>query len=181
VSTKTRFFTIVLGATALAGLTYGVTRRGFQRRALQPLESQTLTRSAAQAPPNIDAAAPSASDWETLSVHSTRGSNPDALDIAMSLDGIFDGVSEDGRALTVRPNVRVPSPIGGDDEDAPSADDLGLAWLMQATQTEQSLTESDLRPELEEIALNEDSDSEETDSDEADVQDEHEDFQRSRT
>ena len=129
----------------------------------------------------VNAPAQSASDWETLSVHSTRGSNPDALDIAMSLDGIFDGVSEDGRALTVRPNVRIPSPIGGDDEDAPSADDLGLAWLMQATQTEQSLTESDLRPESEDIALNEDPDSEETDIQDEDVQDEHEDFQRTRS
>jgi len=159
VTNKTRLFTLILGATALAGLTYGVARRGSQRRPLQPLASQARSSSKLTRTPRMQR---------------TRASTPDALDIAMSLDGIFDGQSEDGRAPTVRPHVRVPAPFGGDDEEAPGADDLGLAWLMQATQTENSLTESDLTLEIENMALSEDPDSEV----EAEGQDEHEDFRR---
>jgi hypothetical protein len=189
VSNKTRFFTVVLGVTALAGLTYGVTRRGIQRRLVQPLANETLASSDLSAPPVADAPPLSAPDWERLTVHSTRGSTPDPLDIAMNLDGIFDGQSEDGLALTVRPSERVRAPFGGDDEEAPNADDLGVAWLTQATQAEHSLRESDLTPELENIALLDQADSVEeyeanaADQDEpgfADEQDEHEDFRRTR-
>ena len=183
VSTKNRIITMILGATALAGLTYGVTRRGAQRRAIQPPSSQTLASSVARGPATASDAAHGA-DWEALAVHDTRASTPDPLDIALSLDGVFDGDSEDGLPLTVRPNVRVPAPLGGDDEDAPSADDLGLAWLMQATQTEQSLTESDLTPEIDNMALSEEAEEEteeETEEEAADAQDEHEDFRRARS
>jgi hypothetical protein len=183
VSNRTRLLTIILGATALAGLTYGVTRRGFQRRAMQSTSSasQALLDTEPSAPP---ASAPSttALDWETLSVQSTRGSTPDPLDVAMSLEGLFDGESEDGNELTVRPDVHVPLPLGGDDEEAPGAEDLGVAWLMQATQSEHALREADLRTEIENIALAEEVDFEEIDeeSDGADEHDEHESFQRTR-
>lgn len=185
-SNKNRFLTIVLGATALAGLTYGVTRRGWQRRAVQPPATHTLASIEHNAPPAADAPPLIAPYWEALSADSPRGSTPDPLDIAMSLDGIFDGQSEDGLELTVRPNDRVPAPIGADDDEAPSADDLGLAWLTQATQAEHSLRESDLTPAIEEIALAEPDEAEEqdetdeTDSGQADERDEHEDFRRTR-
>jgi hypothetical protein len=181
VSTKNSIITMILGATALAGLTYGVARRGAQRRAIQPPSSQTLASSVARGPATASDAAQRAADWEALAVPGTRGSTPDPLDIALSLDGVFDGDSEDGLPLTVRPNVRVPAPLGGDDEDAPSADDLGLAWLMHATQTEQSLTESDLTPEIDDIALSEEAEEEADSEEEADAQDEHEDFRRARS
>ena len=173
---------MLLGATALAGLTYGVTRRGAQRRAIQPPSSQTLASSVTRGLATASGPAQRAAEWEALAVHGTRGSTPDPLDIALSLDGVFDGDSEDGLPLTVRPNVRVPAPLGGDDEDAPSADDLGLAWLMQATQTEQSLTELDLTPEIDNIALSEEGEEEADSEEEAGAaQDEHEDFRRARS
>lgn len=195
-SNKTRFFTIALGVTALAGLTYGVTRRGLPRRAVQSLANQPsagnvassdlpLPRAAAASTP---AAAASAPDWETLKVHSTtRGSTPDALDIAMNLDGLFDAESEE-RGITVRPSDRVPAPVGGDDEEAPGADDLGRTWLTQATQAEHSLRQADLIPEIDELAFSEETDAEaesdELDSDQLDSDehesDEHEDFRTTR-
>ena len=180
-SNKTRLFSIVLGAAALAGLTYGVTRRGLQRRTVSPLTSQTLTGNATSAPLPAPASILTALDWETLGVQAARDSTPDPLEIALDLDWIFDGQSEDGHAVTVRPDIRLPPPHGADDEEASSADDLGLAWLMHATQTEQGLTESDLTPELENIAVADDSVSEEvSEEDESVGQDEHEDFQRTQ-
>jgi hypothetical protein len=181
VSNKTRFFSIVLGATALAGLTYGVTRRGLPRRVAQPVGNHPLASNELGVARADDTPAPSIPDWETLKVHSTRGSNPDVLDIAMNLDGLFDVESEDGRALTVRPNDRVPAPIGGDDEEAPSADDLGRTWLTQATQAEHSIRQSDLTPDLDNIAFADETDADDPDPDldEADS-DEHEDFPRAR-
>ncbi|MEI9937926.1 MAG: hypothetical protein WDO69_11975 [Pseudomonadota bacterium] len=181
-SNKTRFLTIVLGATALASLTYGVTRRGWQRRSAPPLASQALSSGERNAPAAADVPPLTAPDWETLSVHSVRGSTPEPLDLAMNLDGVFDGQSEDGLVLTVRPSDRVPPPRSGDDEEAPSADDLGLAWLTHATEAEHSLSESDLTPEIEDIALTEEPDSDEADSNEdaAVEPDEHEDFRRTR-
>ncbi len=182
-SNKTRFLTIVLGAAALAGLTYGVTRRGLQRRFVQPLASHTPVSSELSAPPAAAAPSLTASDWETLSVHGTRGSNPDPLDIAMNLDGIFEGQSESGSALTVRSIDHLPAPLGGDDEEAPSADDLGLAWLTKATQAEHLVGESDLKLEIENLGFAEETESDEADTAQAeldDEQDEHEDFRRTR-
>lgn len=175
-SNKNRFLTIVLGAAALAGLTYGVTRRGQQRRAVQPSASQVLAASESSAAREADAQ-DFASDWETLTVHGQRRSTPDALDVAMNLDGIFDGGVEEELAVTARPSDRVPPPLGGDDEEAPGADDLGRAWLAQATQSEHSARESDLVPEVEEIAFADEPNEEEADADEPD---EHEDFYRTR-
>jgi hypothetical protein len=185
VSNKTRFFTIVFGVTALAGLTYGVTRRGLQRRAmLQPLQHQPLTHSQPAESDTDEGVALSAPDWETLNVSSGRPSNPDALDVAMNLDGLFDIEPEDGAALTVRPSDRVPAPVGGDDEEAPSADDLGRTWLAQATQAEHSTREADLTPELDEIALAGEVELDGAELDEIEAveieADEHEDFRRTR-
>jgi hypothetical protein len=190
VSNKTRFFTIVLGVTALAGLTYGVTRRGLPRRAVQALGNHPLASNQFVASSALGLAqannlpAPSVPDWETLTVHGTRGAAPDALDLAMNLDGIFDVESEDGGALTVRPSEHVPVPVGGDDEEAPSADDLGRTWLAQATQAEQSVIQADLIPEIDEIAFADETDADEADADETDADevdaDEHADFRRTR-
>ena len=178
-SNKIRLLTIALGVTALAGVTYGVARRGLQRRAAPPLESHALAANELSEPPSDEL---SLSDWETLTVHATRGSMPDALDVALNLDGIFDG-QPDGEAVTARPSDRVPAPFAGADQEAPNADDLGLAWLIQATEAERSIGENDLTPELENLALNDQDESEEADeaeSDPLDGTDEHEDFRRTR-
>jgi hypothetical protein len=201
VSNKTRFFTVVLGVTALAGLTYGVTRRGMPRRAVHSLGNQPLASTGSLASlgnvANTNGAGAelgaaradtvptvSESDWETLTVHSTRASTPDALDIAMNLDGLFDAASSDGDALTVRPSDRVPPPTSGDDEEAPAADDLGRAWLTQATQAEHSLTQADLIPEIDDLAFSEETDTDELALDEIEADeleaDEHEDFRITR-
>ena len=176
-----------MGATALAGLTYGVTRRGFQRRAVSAAPaSQTLTAHQTSAAPAVESPEIDAY-WEALSAEGPRGSMPDPLDIAMSLDGVFDGQPEAEQALTARPSDHVPAPFGGDDEEAPSADDLGVAWLAQATQAEHSLRQSDLTPELENLALSDEAESADREtSDELDESldsesDEHEDFRRTLT
>jgi len=176
VSNKNRFLTIVLGAAALAGLTYGVTRRGQQRRAVQPPASQTIAVSADSAERESLVPELPASDWETLSVHGQRRASLDALDLAMNLDGIFDAPVDDELAFTARPSDRVPPPLGGDHEESPSADDLGSTWLAQATQAERSTGASGLIPEVENIALIEDTDPLDAD----DEHDEHEDFRRTR-
>jgi len=183
VSNKIRLLTIALGVTALAGVTYGVARRGLQRRAAPPLESHAFAANELSEPPSDEL---SLSDWESLTVHSTRGSMPDALDVALNLDGIFDW-QPDGEAVTARPSDRVPAPLAGDDQEAPNADDLGLAWLIQATEAERSVGETDLTSDLENLALNdpfndqeESEEVDETDGNALDAMDEHEDFRRTR-
>jgi len=170
VSNRLRIFTLVLGAAALAGVTYGVARRGLQRRAVPPLAAQALARSALGAPPVADAADArplAAPDWQTLGEQTPRDSTPDSLDLAMNLSGIFDGQSAAGRALTARPNDHVPPPTSPDDEVA-SADDLGVAWLMQATQAGHSARGSDLAPEIENLAYPEEADDDAPDPNETD-------------
>ena len=174
VSNKNRLLTIVLSAAALAGLTYGVTRRGLQRRSLHSSASHTLA-SGQRAPLTADF---SPVDSETPSARATRPSTPDPLDVAMNLDGLFDAPVDES-ALTVRTSEHVPLPLGGDDRESPDADDLGLAWLAQATQAEYSMREADLVPALEDIAFAEQDADPEEDADPA-PQDEHEDFRRSR-
>jgi len=179
VSNKTRTFTLILAATALAGLTYGVRRRGVQQRSVPPLANHALERSALGAAPVADARPPTAPDWQTLRGQTTRDPAPDPLDLAMNLSGMFDGQSAAGRPLTARPNDHVPPPMSPDDEEAPSADDLGVAWLLQATQSEHSASASDLAPEIENLAYTEEADDDAVDPNELD-RDTHADFRGAR-
>lgn len=158
-SNNKRFFTLIVGAAALVGLTYGVTRRGLQRRT-SAVETQTRTSAAetgARSPAVEartrldDAVLEMAAPWDALDRESPRSSRVDALDLALNLGGVFDGdVGSD--ELTVRPTEHVPLASSADDEDPPSPDDLGRAWLSQATQSERSLRETDLTPEIDNIA-----------------------------
>ena len=179
-SNRLRIFSIVLGAAALAGVTYGVARRGLQRRPVPPLANHALERSALGAAPVADARPLSAPDW-ALGGEPTRDSTPDPLDLAMNLSGIFDGQSAAGGALTARPNDHVPPPASPDDEQAASADDLGVAWLMQATQAEHSARGSDMAPEIENLAYSEAADDDDVDPNEsAGDPDVHADFRGTR-
>jgi hypothetical protein len=143
-SPKARLFTLCAGAAALAGLTYG-----FGRLALRQRSPDALSKARAPiAKSEPEAAAPEA--WE-LAMADQRLSS-DALDLALDLDGIFDGTPDEASRVTVRLNDRVPVASSGDDEDPPSPDSLGRAWLAQATQSERSFTEADLSTELDELA-----------------------------
>ena len=153
-SKKTRLMTVVVGAAALAGFTYSVARRGLQRRAQEGASNDSA------APRDTEGLADGAAsrgweayanDWQGEQVNPTRGSMPDALDVALNLDGIFDGDAEHDAELTARPDQHLPRPFGADDADAPGPDDLGAAWLAQATQSERSLREADLTPELDNL------------------------------
>jgi hypothetical protein len=53
-------------------------------------------------------------------------SNPDALDLALNVGGVFDG-----------------------DDDAPALEDLGGTWLEQATESDRSLGFADTIPDIE--------------------------------
>ncbi|MES1177351.1 MAG: hypothetical protein ABUL62_23715 [Myxococcales bacterium] len=53
---------------------------------------------------------------------------------------------------TVQADIKVPALAGADDAEPPGPDDLGSYWLSRATQSERSLTELDLKPEVEAIA-----------------------------
>jgi len=64
---------------------------------------------------------------------------------------VFDGESASGVQITARPNVHLAAPHGADDEDAPSPDDLGRAWLEQATESEHSLGVADTIPDVENL------------------------------
>ena len=91
-------------------------------------------------------------------------SSPDALDLALDLDGVFDGTLSSGSKVTAQPSEHAPAAHAGDDAEAPSPDDLGRAWLTQATESEQSLGFANTLPEIEEVRptltdLGEDSDS----------------------
>lgn len=89
------------------------------------------------------------------------------LDANEPLSGDFlveDGLEE----LTVQPDVKVPALASADDAEPPSPDDLGSFWLSGATQSERSLTEQDLQPDIEALAdLRELEDEPDLDEDEA--------------
>jgi hypothetical protein len=53
---------------------------------------------------------------------------------------------------TVQPDLKVPALASADDAEPPGPDDLGSFWLSRATQSERSLTELDLQPDVEAIA-----------------------------
>ncbi len=132
------------------GLTYG-----FGRLVLRPRSQPALTAERApDAARERSITAPAA--WESALLAPSAPS--DALDLALDLDGLFDAPSEQTAAVTARPSDRVPAASSGDDAEASNPDDLGRAWLYQATQGEHSFTEADLSVELEDLAALDESD-----------------------
>lgn len=87
-----------------------------------------------------------------------QSASSDALDVALDLDGIFDAATDEAAGVTVRSSERVPLASAGDDEDPPGPDDLGRAWLYQATQSEHSFTEAELSIDLDDLAADDASD-----------------------
>jgi hypothetical protein len=153
---------VLAGAAALAGFGYTLARRsGARARSARA----GLARRAEVEPTRVErveSTEPAA--WDEAARISSA---PDALDVALDLDGLFDGELESGVQPTVRAIDHVPPPRTGDDEEAPSPDDLGRAFLTHATESEHSTTDEDLLPDLEslpraidELGIEEDSDAE---------------------
>ncbi|HEX2672174.1 MAG TPA: hypothetical protein VHM25_14940, partial [Polyangiaceae bacterium] len=78
-------------------------------------------------------------------------SAPDALDVALNLDGLFDVESSSGVQLTARTTDHLSGPRSNDDDDAPAPEDLGRIWLEQATETEHRLGLADTIPDVENL------------------------------
>lgn len=143
---------VLAGAAALAGLGYTLGRRSGSRP-VRPrrIPADSSRRSELRAPRRspersaaFDAVVPFA-DAERIS------SAPDALDVALDLDGVFDGDSASGVQVTARPSDHVSAPRSGDDEDAPAPEDLGRNWLEQATESEHGLGLADTLPDVENL------------------------------
>ncbi len=145
-SKTTRLLTVVAGATALAGLTYT-----FSRMALRPRGSQAAIARASNRTARAIARAADPEPWQTALL--TSASPSDALDRALGLDGIFDAEPLDDADVTVQLQGTLPHATSADDADPPGPDDLGKAWLAQATESERSLREADLAPELESLSI----------------------------
>ena len=143
VNNKTRWLGVLFGAAALSGLTYTVARRSSLKRTAESPVNKRAVELASDARRITR-------DWESIGSAGPNLREP--LDLALNLGGVFDAAAYDEPELTARPSDHVPPPVGGDDEDAPSADDLGRNWLTQATQSERSLSELDLAVDVDNIA-----------------------------
>ena len=148
------------GAAALVGLGYAYAR-GSGARAARLRSTRTATHLPQRAE-GVEArsALTAARANEAVASQGVRvlfrdaeriSSSPDALDVALDLAGVFDGDSSRGVALTARPHDHVPAPSTIDDEDAPAPEDLGRAWLAQATESERSLGTADTLPDFEQL------------------------------
>jgi len=141
------------GAAALAGIGYTLGRRSGSRAARStrvPSERVRTTdaRSTVNAPPR---SRPESGISELASDAERISSAPDALDLALNLDGLFDVESSTGVQLTARTTDHLSGPRGGYDEDAPAPEDLGRIWLEQATESEQRLGLADTIPDVENL------------------------------
>jgi len=150
---------VLAGAAALAGLGYTLGRRSGSRAlrrgrssagSSQRDELREPRRRSERVPVSRSVEAASSAldpfaDAERIS------SAPDALDVALDLDGVFDGDSASGVQVTARPSEHVSAPRGGDDEDAPAPEDLALTWLEQATESEHRLGLADTLPDVENL------------------------------
>jgi hypothetical protein len=145
--------TVLAGAAALAGVGYALTRgaAGHSARStrgqLAALGSASSPRAEPRAvsPEDVSREPAAHSDADRVS------SAPDALDLAIGLEGIFDVEWDSGVQVSARPNEHVPAARTGDDEEAPSPDDLAQVWLAQATESERSLGTADTIPDLEDL------------------------------
>jgi hypothetical protein len=151
INRNARVMTILAGAAALAGVGYALARRSggpSGRGTRGTLAARGSTRS-----PRRSEALPTPApvvipgSWSEVDAERTS-SAPDALDVALSLEGAFDGESESGVAVTARPNDHVPALRAGDDDDAPAPEDLASVWLTQATAAERSLGVADIIPDV---------------------------------
>lgn len=141
-----RVLSWLLGAAALAVLTYSVTRRSLQRRAAADAAASAASESSVANSGKLASSEPP-QPWEELDL---RPSTPDALDIALDLEGVFDATSEAPEA-TVHFADRVPVALSGDDQEPPAPEDLGRAWLLNATQSELGVSEADLATDLDNL------------------------------
>jgi len=85
----------------------------------------------------------------------TEGAAPpvDMLDVALGSNGLFDDEPSSGVTVSARVNDHVPAPQTGDDEEAPSPDDLGRAWLSHATESEHSPRADELVPDVNDLPV----------------------------
>jgi len=176
---------VLASAAALAGVGYTLVRRSRSRSGALRSTRATAKRATATATAKRAAVAPRPDDeprptpvvnertsWQDAQRISSA---PDALDVALDLEGVFAGEAASDSELTARPHERVPAPRTSDDFDAPAPEDLGRAWLMQATESEPSLATADTLPDVEDLAQtrpetgkDNDADDDEADDDEAD-------------
>lgn len=148
------------GAAALAGLGYTLGRRSGSRSARAPRAAAVpprrveAPRAANSQPRASQPSAGSQSGIAELAPDADRiSSAPDALDVALDLDGLFDGSADaSGVQVTARANDHVSGPRSIDDEDAPAPEDLGRLWLEQATESEHRLGLADTIPDVENLA-----------------------------
>lgn len=162
---------VLAGAAALAGFGYTFARRSRSARSKAVAgreQSATDAMRGADAQRVVPAATRGASEGTPWQDEERISSAPDALDVALDLDGVFEGESANGSELTARPHDSVPAPRSGDDEDAPAPEDLGRSWLVHAAESESSLGAADTLPDVESLPkasdeLGEESDAEDTD------------------
>jgi hypothetical protein len=141
------------GAAALAGIGYTLGRRSGSRAVRSTrMPAEPVRRIDARSSLSAPRRAQPESAISELAPDAERVSSaPDALDVALNLDGLFDVESSSGVQLTARINDHVSGPRSGDDEDPPAPEDLGRIWLEQATESEQSLGLADTIPDVENL------------------------------
>lgn len=142
------------GAAALAGIGYTLGRRSGARAVRStrvPLEP--LRTIDARSPMNSPRRSEPESGISELASDAERiSSAPDALDVALNLDSLFDVESSRGVQLTARIADHLSGPRSGYDEDAPAPEDLGRIWLEQATESEHRLGLADTIPDVENLS-----------------------------
>ena len=142
------------GAAALAGFGYTLARRSSR----PSLPRRGVERSKLAEPITLPDAVP----WQEAERVS---SSPDALDLALDLGGVFDGQLAGDLEVTVRPNQHVPARHAGDDEEPHAPEDLGRAWLIQATESESPPDTADTLLDVENLLQANDDLAEDLDSD----------------
>jgi len=177
--------TVLAGAAALAGVGYAFAHRSSVRSRRGPRGTRVAVARGSAAslsnrgktPPTPTPAAIATEPASRLDAERMTGldaerisSAPDALDVALDLEGLFDGKSESGVSVTARPHEHIPAPRVGDDEEAPSPDDLASTWLAHATESERSLGTADTIPDVEEVpqAMDEEGDASDASGDDVD-------------
>lgn len=142
------------GAAALAGLGYTLGRRSGSRAATRAPADPVRRMDARSpvSPPRRARPEAAITDITELAPDADRiSSAPDALDVALNLDGLFDVESSSGVQLTARTTDHLSGPRSMDDEDAPAPEDLGRLWLEQATESEHRLGLADTIPDVENL------------------------------
>jgi len=129
--TTIRAIQVASGAAVLTAGAYLVARR---------------LRASSERAPSV-ARVPEAS--QTRAVEERQPRADFSQDLALDVDQMFDVEPQSGVEPTAQPTEHAPAQLSGDDSEPPSPDDLGSAWLAQATESESSATE----PNVEELEL----------------------------